>query len=89
MSAPQQYPRRLPATINDAGEDCVVLPHDSSQVVVLNNAGRHLLNQCDGTRAVGELVEDTVRTTGANHETVRADLLGFLDQLHHSGVITM
>lgn len=81
------HPLRTPADISSAGEQSVIIPPGNGDVVVLNDAGRVVLEQCDGTRSLEELAAAIAGDTGADVATVHSDLVSFLGRLMQTGAI--
>lgn len=81
------HPLRTPADVVTAGEQSVIIPPGDGDVVVLNDSGRSVLEQCDGTRSVEELAAAIAGDTGADVATVHSDLVSFLGRLRQTGAI--
>lgn len=61
--------------------------HDrlSGALIKVNDVGRRVVDLCDGTRTLGEVVTTLADQFGVARERVQADLLTFLDQMERRG----
>ncbi|AUS79076.1 hypothetical protein C1701_12735 [Actinoalloteichus sp. AHMU CJ021] len=85
MSA-NYLPCRVPATMTKIGVHWVIVPVDDAEVALINETGRTIVEQCDGTRTVEDLVH-AVAGAGVEHDIALADVTEFLNRLYSSGLL--
>ncbi|MEU5847425.1 PqqD family protein [Saccharopolyspora shandongensis] len=85
MSA-DRLPRRVPAAMTRVGDHWVLVPADDAEVAVINETGRAIVEQCDGTRTVEDIARE-IAATGVEYDTALTDVTAFLDRLHRAGLL--
>jgi hypothetical protein len=67
--------------VQRAEEQTVLLDVDSGTYFALDNVGARIWKLCDGERGVDDIVATICGEYDAPYETIRADVLGLLDEL--------
>ena len=86
--APEDRPARK-ASIHgrDLGGERVVYEPDSHQVVVLNATAAWILDQCDGSRTVAEILAAFAKRFVAPRDVLERDLLATLQHLYSKSLV--
>jgi pyrroloquinoline quinone biosynthesis protein D len=69
----------------ESGDEGTVILLISGMMHQLNLLGGMIWNLCDGSRGVTQLVADLQPEFDVDHETLRADVLEFIDELIERG----
>lgn len=64
-----------------------VRDHLSGALVRVNAVGRRVVDLCDGTRTVGDVVDTLADQFGVARDRILADLLAFLDAMERRGLV--
>jgi coenzyme PQQ biosynthesis protein PqqD len=55
--------------------------------MLLNDSARAIVERCDGTRTVDEIIDELVTASGAAREVVERDVRAVLDDLRGRGLV--
>jgi coenzyme PQQ biosynthesis protein PqqD len=82
-------PMLAPTVVVDEQDATIsVLETESGRLMVTNKVGHQILNSCDGTRSVDEIVQAVAaQFTDVAPEVIRADVVEFLAHARAKGVV--
>ncbi|WP_190819518.1 PqqD family protein [Saccharopolyspora pogona] len=81
-----RLPCRMPAAMTRVGDHWVLVPDGDAEVALINETGRAIVEQCDGTRTVEDIARK-IAATGVAYDTALADVTAFLDGLYRAGLL--
>ncbi len=86
----ERVPRRSPEVLEEEFDGELVLCEPvREQVVLLNETGAAVWELCDGSLSVAEIVALLADQTGAERETVAADVAAFVEDLVARGFLAL
>ncbi len=81
-------PKRVKDIIaRDVDEETVLITPDASRALVLNAVGGAVLDLCDGTRTVEEIVDFVCKNVAGADAEVHKDVAALVAQLIEAGVV--
>jgi pyrroloquinoline quinone biosynthesis protein D len=80
-------PRRKPGTSLRSGNYWVLVPHEDTDVAVVNEMGHRVFSLCDGTRSCAAIAEEIAAQTRADADVVLDDVLVFVARLGAAGLL--
>jgi hypothetical protein len=78
----------LNVTIQDVGNELLVLDRSSNQLHHLNPTASWIYRRCDGNRSVEVIIDDLIDHFSVEKDVAQRDLIEMLSQLRTLGLIS-
>ncbi len=81
-------PQRLPGLrVKEVEEELLIFKPETGEAFLLNPTASAIFELCDGERSVSSIAEAILNLVTADPETVQADVIKALEEMHQKGLI--
>ena len=94
MSSADNWLKRVPVQNPDVAwrmvdEECIIIVPETSQATVLNPVGARIWELADGSRAMGQILEQLVNDYDVEPQVAEDDAREFLEHLVKRGLVSL